>query len=236
MSLPLNVLPSPQTLHVVFLHGDDEHRAGDGAADRRRVEVGHAGGRDVERAALQRREAFGDQLLRGSRRAAPSRRRTAAPCGESRRSPVRRAVRGSPCRRTESRPCSRIQCRAALVSRPPENAMPTFCPLGMLWRIVAMNDCKYAIARRHHEVTKVMKALLLKEILRVLRVFVIRCQKLSVVPKWTRVPAPMPCATARVVRKKAAENQMPAPTPCAEGLVGQAAGRCRRPSRRPRTR
>ena len=47
---------------VVFLHRGDEHRAGHGAADRRRVEVGDAGRRDVERAALQRRDAFGDEL------------------------------------------------------------------------------------------------------------------------------------------------------------------------------
>ena len=47
---------------VVFLHGDDEHRAGDGAAERRRVEVGDAGRRDVKGAALQRREPFGDEL------------------------------------------------------------------------------------------------------------------------------------------------------------------------------
>ena len=49
-------------VHVVFFHGDDEHRAGDGAAERRGVEVGHAGRRDVECAALQRREALGDEL------------------------------------------------------------------------------------------------------------------------------------------------------------------------------
>ena len=47
---------------VVFLHRDDEHRAGDGAAERRGVEVGHAGGGDVERAALQRGEPLGDEL------------------------------------------------------------------------------------------------------------------------------------------------------------------------------
>ena len=43
---------------VVFLHRADEHGAGDGAAERRGVEVGHAGGGDVERAALQRGEAL----------------------------------------------------------------------------------------------------------------------------------------------------------------------------------
>ena len=47
---------------VVLLHRDDEHRAGDRAADRRGVEVGNAGGRDVERPALQHREPFRHQL------------------------------------------------------------------------------------------------------------------------------------------------------------------------------
>ncbi len=48
---------------VVFLHGDDQHGAGDGAADGRGVEVVHAGGGDVEGAGLQRGDAFGDELL-----------------------------------------------------------------------------------------------------------------------------------------------------------------------------
>ena len=47
---------------VVFLHGDHEHGAGDGAADGRGVEVVHAGGGDVEGAGLQRGDAFGDEL------------------------------------------------------------------------------------------------------------------------------------------------------------------------------
>ena len=49
-------------VHVVVLHREDEHRAGDGAADGRRVEVGHAGGGDVEGAALKRREPLGHEL------------------------------------------------------------------------------------------------------------------------------------------------------------------------------
>src|SRR4029079_13479890 len=40
----------------------DEHRAGDGAADRRGVEVGDAGGGDVERAAREGGKPFGDEL------------------------------------------------------------------------------------------------------------------------------------------------------------------------------
>ena len=47
---------------AVLLHRRDQHRPGDGAAERRRVEVGDARGRDVEGAALQRRQAFGGEL------------------------------------------------------------------------------------------------------------------------------------------------------------------------------
>ena len=64
---PLDVVPLERAavapdVHAVVLHRADQHRAGDGPADRRRVEVRHAGGRDVERAALQRRDPFGDEL------------------------------------------------------------------------------------------------------------------------------------------------------------------------------
>ena len=48
---------------VVFLHGGDEHGAGDGAADGRGVEVGDAGGGDVEGAGLERGDAFADELV-----------------------------------------------------------------------------------------------------------------------------------------------------------------------------
>ena len=47
---------------VVFLHRRHQHGAGDGAAERRGVEVGDAGGGDVEGAALQRGDAFGGEL------------------------------------------------------------------------------------------------------------------------------------------------------------------------------
>ena len=46
---------------VVFLHRGHQHGAGDRAADRRRVEVGDAGGGDVERAGLERGDAFANQ-------------------------------------------------------------------------------------------------------------------------------------------------------------------------------
>ena len=47
---------------VVFLHGGDEHGAGDGAADGGGVEVGDAGGGDVEGSGLEGGEAFADEL------------------------------------------------------------------------------------------------------------------------------------------------------------------------------
>jgi hypothetical protein len=47
---------------VVFLHRGHEERAGDGAANRRRVEVRHARRRDVERAALQDGQPLRDEL------------------------------------------------------------------------------------------------------------------------------------------------------------------------------
>ncbi len=46
---------------VVFLHGGDQHGAGDGAADGCRVEVGDAGGGDVERAGLEGGDAFANE-------------------------------------------------------------------------------------------------------------------------------------------------------------------------------
>src|SRR4029079_2946802 len=63
----LDIVPLERTavspdVDAVLLHRDDEHRAGDGAAERRGVEVGHAGGGDVKGAALKGGEAFGDEL------------------------------------------------------------------------------------------------------------------------------------------------------------------------------
>ena len=54
--------PVAPDIDVVILHCEDEHRAGDGAADGCRVEVRDARGGDVKRAALERRDPFGDQL------------------------------------------------------------------------------------------------------------------------------------------------------------------------------
>ena len=47
---------------AVLVHRADQHGAGDGAAERRGVEVGAAAGADVERAAGQRGEALLDEL------------------------------------------------------------------------------------------------------------------------------------------------------------------------------
>ncbi len=47
---------------VVFLHGAHQHGAGHGASDRGGVEVGNAGGRDVEGSALQRGQSLAHQL------------------------------------------------------------------------------------------------------------------------------------------------------------------------------
>ncbi len=46
---------------VVFLHCSHQHGAGNGAADRSGVEVGNAGGADVEGAGLERGDAFAHQ-------------------------------------------------------------------------------------------------------------------------------------------------------------------------------
>src|SRR3546814_12692954 len=48
---------------VVFLHRGDQHGAGDGAADRRGIEIGNAGSRNMEGTALQCSDAFGHQLF-----------------------------------------------------------------------------------------------------------------------------------------------------------------------------
>jgi hypothetical protein len=49
-------------VHVVLLHGDDEHRPGDGAAEGSGIEIRHAGRGDMKRAALQRGNPLGHQL------------------------------------------------------------------------------------------------------------------------------------------------------------------------------
>ena len=49
-------------MNAVFTHGVHKHRAGDGAAQRRCIEVRLTGSRDVEGTGLNRRDAFGHQL------------------------------------------------------------------------------------------------------------------------------------------------------------------------------
>ena len=46
-------------------------------------------------------------------------------------------------------------------------------------------------------------------------------QNVTFAPKWTRVDAPMPCATARLTRMNAAENQTLPPTPCSPRLIDE---------------
>ena len=67
---------------VVFLHRGDEHGAGDSAADGGGVEVGDAGGGDVEGSGLEGGEAFADK---SGRRQSMRRARSA---------PYSRALRG----------------------------------------------------------------------------------------------------------------------------------------------
>ena len=105
---PLDVVPFERAavapdVDVVFLHRHDEHRAGHGAADGRRVEVGARRPWRCGTRRLERGQALGDELLRGSRSDARAPRRTAARGGGFRRSPARRAGRGSRCMRRESR-------------------------------------------------------------------------------------------------------------------------------------
>ena len=61
MSLPFEGGAVAPYIDVVLLHRGNKHRSGDGAADRRGVEVGDAGSSDVEGACLQRGNAFADK-------------------------------------------------------------------------------------------------------------------------------------------------------------------------------
>ena len=90
---------------AVLVHRAHQQRAGDGAAERRGVEVGAAAGADVERAAGQRGQALLDQLRPCSRRSGPARRRTAARGRGRRRCRARRTGRCRRCRCTGWRPC-----------------------------------------------------------------------------------------------------------------------------------
>ncbi len=120
---------------VVFLHGGDEHGAGDGAADGGGVEVGDAGGGDVEGAGLEGGDAFADE---GAAAVNETGFFSAVLEGFAWNLVVgrlRRAGRGWRCRRRGERPSASSSGGAALVSRPPEKAMPTFCPRGRVSRI-----------------------------------------------------------------------------------------------------
>ena len=88
--------PVAPDVDAVLAHRMHEHRPGDGAPERRRVEVRLAGARDVEGAALQRDEPLVRRAAPGSRRAPPPRRRTRARAREPRRRPPRRTGRDRP--------------------------------------------------------------------------------------------------------------------------------------------
>src|ERR1700739_4227518 len=53
--------PVAPDVDVVLLHGRDQHGAGNSATDGRGVEVGDAGGADVEGAGLQCRDSFANK-------------------------------------------------------------------------------------------------------------------------------------------------------------------------------
>ena len=115
---------------AVLLHGAHEQRAGDGAAERRGVEVGLAARADVERAALQGDEALLDErglrvdvardlgavLLRAARgppRCRARRTGRCRPCRCTARRPSRASRRPPPrCRGRRRRRCRRVRRRA----------------------------------------------------------------------------------------------------------------------------
>ena len=99
MSLPLCVLPSEKTCDAVLAHRADDRGRRHGAAERRRVEVLLAAGRQVEGAALDGGDALAHQRVAAvdqAGRARAVRQRDRAGC---RRRSSRRAARGRRCRR-----------------------------------------------------------------------------------------------------------------------------------------
>ena len=111
---------------VVFLHGDHEHGAGDGASNRGGVEIVDAGGRDVERAGLQGGDAFGDELLAAINKTGFFGAVLEGTAGDLVVIRPRPVGRGWRCRAGIA-PLARIQWMAALVSSPPGSmARPTF--------------------------------------------------------------------------------------------------------------
>ena len=123
-------------LDAVLAHRAHEQRPGDGAAERRRVEVAAAGGLDVEGAALERGEALRARARRGSRRAPRPRRRTAAPAPGTAPMSGSSYWPRSAVKAYGIAPFSRIHASAQQVSRPPEKAMPTRSPTGSEPRIL----------------------------------------------------------------------------------------------------
>jgi len=125
--------PSPQMLTPSSFIGRDQHRAGH-ARDPSGVgvEVCGAAGRDMESAGLDGGDPFMDQLRAAIHQQGFFGAEAERLCAGSRRNRPRRAGRDWRYR-AKARGASSLlhpPCSAALVSRPPENAIPTFCPFG----------------------------------------------------------------------------------------------------------
>ncbi len=138
MSLPLKVLPSPQMLTSSSFMAATSMVPVTARPMRRGVEVGDAGGRDVEGAALQRGDAFGHQLAAAVDQAGLF---GAVLQGAARDFVVVRFVglaqvggvgvgHGALFRASS-------EARRSCPDRR-RSAMPTFWPTGMCWRMVAI--------------------------------------------------------------------------------------------------
>ena len=156
MSLPLCVLPSEKMSHAVLPHRADDRGRRHGAAERRRVEVALAAGREVKRAALDGDDPLAHHAPRGSRRGAPR----LAPCvgGDGRDVGDVLLVglgRGRRCTRRRRGPAATSTRRRVRVSRPPEKAMPMRVPFGgsVRWMRL-MGALRYTSARAGNDYTR----------------------------------------------------------------------------------
>ncbi len=118
-----------EDVHVVFTHRADDRGRGHGATERRGVEVFLAAARQVEGAALNRRQAFLHHPPRDNRSAGLPRRRARAPRPESSSDPSRPAAPGPPCTSRPSCRCDsatrrRSACRARPKKRCPASCLP----------------------------------------------------------------------------------------------------------------
>ena len=136
---------------AVLAHRLHEHRPGDGAAERRRVEVALARRSGCGTRRTGARRGPRGRAPPGSRRARRPRRRTGAPCRGPRRSSGSSYWPRSAVKAYGIAPCSRIHASAQQVSSPPEKAMPTRSPTGSEPRIDAAAraiDVSLEVARR----------------------------------------------------------------------------------------